>query len=358
MEQIVAPNDRIRRAWLPFLGLLAVSVATAVATAGDVTPSGGGDNAAAAESPSMAAVQRTLASGGTLDDDTLQRILDIQHTEVERVRLVLLPVSVEDRRGRRVRGLTESDFAVFEDRVRQRIEYFSVESQEPVAIAFLLDVSGSMRQLGKLEAAKEAIRHFVENLRPLDRFALICFADEQVSWVTEFTSDRERFLERLDVQRGYGQTALNDAVAATPRLVFEDDTEMKKAIVLITDGVDNVSRLTTEEAIDTARYSSVPIYTIGFSALPEYLISKGETVYNLRILRRFSGETGGALFVVHDPDELKEAVARIEEELRFQYLIGYYPTRRVWDGGFRKVDLRLRKNRLEVRTRSGYYATP
>jgi Ca-activated chloride channel family protein len=198
----------------------------------------------------------------------------------------------------------------------------------------------------------------VENLRALDRFALICFADEQVSWVTEFTSDRERFLERLAVQEGYGQTALNDAVAATPELVFEDDTELKKAIVLITDGVDNVSRLTTEEAIDTARYSNVPIYTIGFSALPEYLISKGETVYNLRVLRRFSAETGGALFVVHDPDELKEAVARIEEELRFQYLIGYYPTRRVWDGGFRKLDLRLRRNRLSVRTRTGYYATP
>lgn len=301
---------------------------------------------------------RAIASGKELDDATLDRILKLPHTEIETVRLVLLPVSVEDRRGRRVRGLTQGDFKVYEDRVAQSIEFFSVESQEPLAIAFLLDVSGSMRQLGKLEAAKEAIRYFVENLRPRDRFGLVCFADEQVAWVTEFTSDRERFLERLDVQDGYGQTALNDAVAETPRLVFENDIELKKAIVLITDGVDNVSRLSTEEAIAAAQRVSVPIYTIGFTSLPEFLLEKGEYAYNMDVIRRFSEDTGGAMFVVRDPDELKEASARIEDELRYQYVIGYRPTRTLWDGSFRAVQLQTSKPHLVVRTRKGYFAAP
>ncbi len=303
-------------------------------------------------------LMRALASGKELDDATLDRILKLPHTEVETVRLVLLPVSVEDRRGRRVRGLKQDDFKVYEDRVLQSIEFFTVEAQEPLAVAFLLDVSGSMRQLGKLQAAKEAIRFFVENLRPRDRFGLVCFADEQVAWVTEFTSDRQRFLERLDVQEGFGQTALNDAVAATPRLVFESDTELKRAIVLITDGVDNVSRLSTEEAIAAAQKVSVPIYTIGFTSLPEFLLEKGERAYNLDMIRRFSEDTGGTMFVVRDPDELKEASVKIEEELRYQYVIGYRPTRTLWDGSFRAVQLQTSNPRLVVRTRKGYFAAP
>jgi Ca-activated chloride channel family protein len=303
-------------------------------------------------------LQRTLASGGALDDREIERILELQHTEIETVRLVLLPVNVENRRGRLVRGLTRSDFQVWEDHVRQQIEYFSVEAQEPLAVAFLLDVSGSMRQLGKLEAAKEAIAYFVESLRPRDQFGLVCFADEQVAWVTEFTSDRERFLERLAVQEGYGQTALNDAVAETPRLVFEDDIEKKKAIVLITDGVDNVSRLSAEEAIGAAQRVNVPIYTIGFSTIPRSVSGKGELAYNIEVMRRYSEETGGALYVVRDPDELKEAAARIDEELRYQYLIGYYPSRKLWDGTYRTVKLETRNRRHVVRTRKGYFAEP
>jgi Ca-activated chloride channel family protein len=303
-------------------------------------------------------LQRALASGGELDDREIDRILELQHTEIETVRLVLLPVNVENRRGRLVRGLTRSDFQVWEDHVRQQIEYFSVEAQEPLAVAFLLDVSGSMRQLGKLEAAKEAVAYFVESLRPRDQFGLVCFADEQVAWVTEFTSDRERFLERLAVQEGYGQTALNDAVAETPRLVFADDIEKKKAIVLITDGVDNVSRLSAEEAIGAAQRVSVPIYTIGFSSIPRSVSGRGEVTYNVEVMRRFSEETGGALYVVRDPDELKEAAAQIDEELRYQYLIGYYPKRKLWDGTYRTVKLETRNRRHVVRTRKGYFAEP
>lgn len=293
-----------------------------------------------------------------LDDATVERLLRVQDEQEVAVRLVLLPASVEDKRGRIVTGLQAGDFSLTDESVPQKIKYFSVESNEPVAIAFVLDVSGSMRQSGKIDAAKEAIRFFVDELRPHDRFALICFADDQVSWVTEFTSDRQRFIERLMVQEGYGQTALNDAVAAIPKLV-DESTNGRKAIVLITDGVDNASKLTMEQSVVTARQVEVPIFTVGFSTLPWEDRKKSKDLgFNMAVLQLFADETGGALFVVQDPDEMKEAVARISTELRHQYLIGYSPGLQHWDGSFRSVQLQARGRRYVVRTRKGYYANP
>jgi len=317
---------------------------------------------APAAEPTLPAAR--ASSGGVevgerkLDDATIEKILKLQDQQEVAVRLVLLPASVEDHRGRIVTGLKATDFKLTDESIPQTIKYFSVENDEPVAIAFMLDVSGSMRQSGKLEAAKEAIRFFVDQLRPQDRFALICFADAQVAWVTEFTSDRGRFLERLLVQEGYGQTALNDAVAATPKLV-DESTSGRKAIILITDGVDNASRLTVREAVQTARKVEVPIFTIGFSSLPWEDEKKQKNLgLNMDVLRLFADETGGDVFVVRDPDELKEAVSRVSTELRYQYLIGYTPGLEKWDGRFRSVQLEARGGRYVVRTRKGYYATP
>ena len=303
-------------------------------------------------------VQLAENSGKKLDDATVERLLRLQDEQEVAVRLVLLPTSVEDKKGRIVTGLKAADFTLMDESIPQQIKYFSVESNEPITIAFVLDVSGSMRQSGKLESAKEAIRFFVDQLRPQDRFALICFADEQVSWVTEFTSDRDRFLERLMVQEGYGQTALNDAVAAIPQLV-DERAAGRKAIVLITDGVDNASRLTVEQSVVTARKVEVPIFTVGFSTLPwEDRKKSKEMGFNMAVLQLFADETGGGLFVVQDPDEMKEAVSRISTELRHQYLIGYSPGLARWDGRFRAVQLVARNGRYVVRTRKGYYANP
>ena len=292
-----------------------------------------------------------------LDDAEIDRRLALHHTENETVRLVMLPVTVSNRRGRAVRGLSKADFSLTEETIPQEIRYFSSQATEPISIAFLLDLSGSMRQLGKLDEAKESIRTFVDNLRPGDRFGLIGFADEQVTWITDFTEDREDFLRRLDVQRAYGPTALFDAVGATPGLV-DRTIQGRKAIVLITDGVDNASSMNLYKAMKLARQVDVPIYTVGFTHLPAKLQRSGETVRNLRIMKLFARETGGRVYAVRDPDDLKEAVIEIEEELRHQYLIGYHPSDNPWDGSFRRVKLDVKKNRLNVRTRRGYYAEP
>jgi Ca-activated chloride channel family protein len=289
-----------------------------------------------------------------VDDATVERLLRLHHTQTEDVRLVLLPTSVTDRRGRIVRGLQAKDFRLYEDEVSQEIKYFSSEATAPISVAFMLDVSGSMRQLDKISHAKEAIRFLVENLRAGDRYALICFADEQVAWVTDFTDERKRFLKRLDVQEGYGQTALYDAVAAAPALV-DGKTKGRKAIVLITDGVDNFSSLGSQMAVELARRVNVPIYSIGFLSVPEKMLQDGPTAGGIANLRLFSAETGGRLFAVHDPAELKEAVAYLDNELRFQYLIGYYPKGERGEGGFHSIVLEIGSRRMDVHTRSGYY---
>ena len=340
------------------LSWVVISLCIALAMSVGLAPRADERQVVVAAVPSAPAAAPSPAGEKKLDDATIERLLKIQDQEEVAVRLVLLPASVEDKRGRIVTGLRAADFQLTDERVPQKIKYFSVESDEPVAIAFVLDVSGSMRQSRKLESAKEAIRFLVDQLRPQDRFALICFADEQVSWVTEFTSNRERFLERLMVQEGYGQTALNDAVAATPQLVDENATG-RKAIVLITDGVDNASRLSVHEAISTARRVEVPIFTVGFTTLPwEEKKNAGDLGTNMAVLQLFADQTGGDTFVVQGPDELKEAVDRISSSLRHQYLIGYSPGLQSWDGRFRTIQLQTRNGRYLVRTRKGYYANP
>ena len=122
----------------------------------------------------------TRAPRAALKNMTVEQLLSLHHSETERVRMVTLEASVTDRRGRVVRGLDRQDFRLFEDQVQQDIAVFFAEGAEPLSIAFLLDVSGSMRDRDKLRQAKNAIRSLVHRLRPEDRFALICFADEQV----------------------------------------------------------------------------------------------------------------------------------------------------------------------------------
>jgi Ca-activated chloride channel family protein len=304
----------------------------------------------------LAFSQRPAASAGPSDLE-IEKLRELHYQEQEQVRLVLLPAVVTNRRGRVMQGLGAEDFRLYEDYVPQEIKYFGTEANQPISIAFLLDVSGSMRQLGKLNEAKEAIRVFANSFSEDDRFGLICFADEQVAWVTEFTSDVERFQLRLDVQEAYGQTAIFDALGATPRLV-DEGIKGRKAIVLITDGIDNASRMNIFEAIQLARSVNVPIYTIGFSSFADGLLPKGSRESRQRVLQRFSEETGGLLFSVNDPDDLKEAVLDIQQELRFQYIIGYHPSRRLWDGTFRRIKLKTGQDRLIVRTRAGYYAYP
>jgi VWFA-related protein len=127
--------------------------------------------------------------------------------------------------------------------------------------------------------------------------------------------------------------------------------------VLLTDGVDNASDLSQLEAVWTARRVDVPMYTLSFLPMPVDEASE-RVREGLRTLQTFANATGGAVFPVHEPHDLELALAEIQEDLRFQYVIGFYPAPVEWDGSFRPVTLVVTPERYRVRTRQGYYAEP
>ncbi len=304
-------------------------------------------------------VALTLAAGNDRppDDDANGGPRRIQASQHERVRLVLLPATVTDRHGRTVRGLERDDFTIYERDRRQVIDLFDVSASEPIAVAFLLDLSGSMRIGGRLDAAKTAIAAFVNSLREGDRVALIGFADEQVGWVTRFTEDRQVFLQRLGLQEGWGKTALHDAIAAAPELV-DGQVVGRRALILITDGIDNHSELAIDAAIAVARRVDLPIYSLGFLDLPLNEVPDGSSSTLFDVLRRVSTETGGQLFALESPESTGPALGTIEEALRGQYLLGYYATAPHGDSTFHPTRVAVRGRGLEVRSRSGWTAQP
>jgi len=296
-----------------------------------------------------AVVSLCRGEDASVDSDIPQGLGFVQ---VEKVQMVMVQAAVTDSKGRPALGLKREDFSLFEENRPQEIEFFATESEAPIALAFLLDISGSMRQPGKLDASQEAIGSFVDALGGRDRFGLICFADHQVAWITPYITDRALFKLRLGAQRAYGQTALYDALAASPRLA-DEDIQARKAIVLFTDGLDNSSDLPPLEAVRLARQVSVPIYTVSFIPSERGLLSEDSRT-SLLLLERFSRETGGALFTIRHPEDLQEAIGRIQQDLRSQYVIGFSPDSGGSKRAFRHIRIETRHSKLRVRTRTGY----
>lgn len=277
-------------------------------------------------------------------------------TESVNVRLVMLPTVVVDRRGRPVRGLTSEDFRLSERGESQTIELFDTEEKASIALAILLDVSGSMALGGRLEQAKSAVKNIADSLGDSDRVGLLSFADERVDWVSTFDDSRATFYQRLATLEAGGETALYDAMSAAATLV-ESERTGRKAILLVTDGADNASSIPQLEATWMARRVSLPIYTLGFVPVHKKLLPF-RLRESLRVLERFSAETGGTLIAIHEPPDLERAARLIADELKFQYVIGFYVRDTPRDGSFRDVKLSAVRDGLQVRTRRGYYDDP
>jgi VWFA-related protein len=221
-----------------------------------------------------------------------------------------------------------------------------------------------MRLLDKIGESREAIRFFIDGLQKNDQAAVMTFADGEVDTLAPFGTGPETILARLSLVKAYGQTALNDAIAAAPGIV-EQEQNGRKAIVLITDGLDNASKLSLFEGMSAARRADVPIYAIGFASSTADKSDKPgleppppEAGTNAEILKMIANETGGNFFWIDDPDDLKEAIRSIEEDLRSEYVLGYTPPRTACDGSFRHIDLKISKDRYRLRTRKGYVSGP
>jgi Ca-activated chloride channel homolog len=284
-------------------------------------------------------------------------------TELEHqisVSAISIAVTVQGKDGRYISDLTQDDFTVYENKAKQTITYFKHDFEAPVSLTVLLDVSGSMGLQDKLRESKEALRYLLTGLlRPQDEASLLIFADGQVEVAAKFSTDKSGFLAELDHTEAYGQTALNDAVAVSPGFANRGKNE-KRAILLITDGIENDSQASVDQAVEIARRVDVPIFTIGYKIpLDEEFLRKYKrtsaltSVGIVSALERFSQATGGRVFIAAQPEELSTALREIKRELSHQYIIGYTSYKNV-KNEYRRIRVETANKKFKVRTREGY----
>lgn len=270
---------------------------------------------------------------------------------------VLLPVLVFDKKGRFVDGLEKKDFRVRVQGVSVDVDTFERDENAPLSFAFLLDTSGSMRIAGKLETAKNAIRNIIRNRKPGDDFALFAFSEGEVRLIADFSSDPARLLRELWDLEASGQTALFDAVAATPSRMTAGRNG-KRAILLFTDGVDNASHLTPVEMGEILQQVSIPVYAIGMKNVAfDHLTEEERRDLALDNLKLLSSSSGGQMFLVGGEEDLRPIASKINAEVRRQYLLGFSPSGR-GELQYRAVVVSVAKpGSWVVRTRRGYRGT-
>ena len=279
------------------------------------------------------------------------------------VRVVSLFATVRDTQGHVVPNLTKEDFTLEEDGRPQTIRYFSQESGLPLTLGLLIDTSVSQRRV-LAEERSASYRFLTQVLRPdKDRAFLIHF-DRVVELLQDLTASREKLgnaLARLATPKrqpgkpawSEGGTDLYDSV-----LLSADELMLKqtgrKAIVLLTDGVDNGSKVDLFRAIESAQRADTLVYSILFSDRGAY-----DGVYagmnGKNALQRISRETGGAFFEVSHSDPISAIYLQLEKELRDQYSIGYTSDRSNSSSGYRKIHLATKRSGLHVEARDGYY---
>jgi Ca-activated chloride channel family protein len=275
------------------------------------------------------------------------------------VELVQLPVSVLDKDGHPVNGLTKDNFQVFEDGTQQQITLFKHEDV-PISLGLIIDNSGSMRN--KRERVNSAALTFVRESNPEDETFIVNF-DDSAYLEQDFTSSIGDLTDALDNLDTRGETALYDAIYLSADHV-KDGGKDKKALLLITDGEDNRSKYGFNKVMDQLRESKVTLYAIGLLEENDQrggLFKKPPSKKAKENLEQFAAVTGGLAFFPKSLDEVEELCQRIAHDLRNHYTLGYTPTNRKLDGTWRKIDLRVTppKNltgRLMTRTKPGYTA--
>jgi Ca-activated chloride channel family protein len=273
---------------------------------------------------------------------------------------VHLTVTVTKKNGRLVTNLKEKDFRVYEDGVPQDLTYFARGTDSPVDILLLVDASGSMDVVSKVANARNAAIQLIHSLDPADRVAVYAF-DQHLYEATSFTENKEKAISTLQKIEPFGATALYDAVALAASEIQHRGFG-RRAIVVMTDGVDTSSRLSIGEAIDRAKGVDIPVYAVRVvSPLDDpssdrYVRVHGREAKDEDALERFSKETGGRLFTGSEIGALRLIALQIREELKTQYRLGYVPTNKAKDGRFRRVDIQTRRRGVVVHARRGYFA--
>jgi Ca-activated chloride channel family protein len=272
------------------------------------------------------------------------------------VRLVNIFTTVTDSRGAPVADLTKDDFRLLEDGVPQTIKVFEKESAIPLSIALAIDTSPSTMRDFKLELS--SAHKFVHSiLRNEDRLSIF-EVTENVDQITGFTSNLKTIERGIDSLHTGPGTSIYDAIFLCSEALL--DREGRKVLVLITDGGDTTSKADYNTALRRAQQSEAIVYSI---IVVPVEADAGRNLGGEHALIQISKDTGGKYYYAEGEQQLDAAFRKISDELRTQYLIAFYPNRKLSDSSFRRVQVELSKKDAEgrpyqVRHRAGYYTTP
>lgn len=265
------------------------------------------------------------------------------------VSAVALDVIVTDSRDRFVRGLRQEDFLITEEGIPQELVFFTSEGT-PVTVLVLLDSSASIRS--NLEEVQNAANRFIDRL-PRGDAARIGFFHDRVVFGPRFTDDMNEHVAMINQMRPQRSTHLYDALLASFREL--STVRDRKALLVFTDGDDEGSEASMEEALEAARRSNVSVYSVGLLGWS----AAGGMVINKELLTQVAEYTGGRAFFPTDEDEMRDAFDAIAEELHRQYRMVYFPPTTEDVGGWRDIEVQMTsRDNLTVRTRRGYYRPP
>lgn len=311
----------------------------------------------------------SLPDGPKLNDKTNAQDQPLTTLKVN-VQVVNLFFNVKDRHGALIPNLKKEDFQVNEDGKPQTIKYFAAESNQPLTLGLLIDTSGS--QMNVLPMEKEVGASFLRDVLTPKDLAFVINFDISVDLIQDYTSDAaqlRRALEKTRINDGGGSgsggiagagqgtipvykpkgTLLYDAVylASTEKLQKES---ARKAMILLTDGGDNGSDETLNNAIAAAQRSEVICYVIMIADRMNFRAGDSE-------MHKLAEQTGGRVIDVgNNPKKLRDAFDQIGTELRSQYMIGYVPTNTATDGKYRKMEVKPKNTDYKIQARKGYYA--
>jgi len=289
------------------------------------------------------------------------------------VNLVDVLFTVLNRRNKLVPELDKPDFQVFDDNVKQEIRFFSKQTDLPLRIGMLLDTSNSIRD--RLRFEQDASVNFLFSVLRHDKDeAFVMTFDDEPQVLQRFTGDTGLLRDQIVKTKAGGGTAIYDAIYAAcrnelshpPRPPGDQPDVVRRVMILISDGDDNLSTHTRSEAIEMAQITDVVIYTISTNtewvSMSQKDTNTGSSLkYHLtdgdKILQSLADETGGRAFFPYRVDDLDQSFQDIGDELRNQYSIAYLPTNSVLDGRYHKIRIDVPEHKgYQVRARQGYFA--